>query len=69
MKEVIKKNLWDSESGSQESMNVPIWITIGFQQRDKQETQNSNDDTFYRLPVSSAQCNIGTNGIQIQAYY
>ena len=41
-------------------MNVPIWIIIGFQQRDRQDSQNLINDTFCRLPVVSAQCFIGT---------
>ena len=45
---------------SQEGMNVPIWIIIGFQQQDRQNSQNLNNDTFCRLPVVSAQCVIGT---------
>ena len=45
---------------SQENMNVPIWIIIGFQQQDKQDSQNLNNDTFCRLPVVSAHCVIGT---------
>ena len=40
-------------------MNVPIRIFIGFQQRDRQDSQKLNIDTFCRLPVTSAQCNIG----------
>ena len=31
-----------------------------FQQRDGQDSQTLNNDTFYRPPVKSAQCNIGT---------
>ena len=34
MKEVNNQNLWNFELGSHENMNVPIWIIIGFQQRD-----------------------------------
>ena len=60
MKEVNNQNLWNFELGSQESMNVPIWIIIGFQQQDIQDSQNLKNDTFCRLPVVSAQCNIGT---------
>ena len=60
MKEVNNQNVWNFELGSQENMNVPIWIVIGFQQRDRQDSQNLNNDTFYRLPVVSAQCIIGT---------
>ena len=33
---------------------------LGFQQRDKQYSQNLNNDTFCRLPVTSAQGLIGT---------
>ena len=46
--------------GSQESMNVPRWIIIGFQQKDSQDSQNLKNDTFCRLPIVSAQCIIGT---------
>ena len=60
MKEVNNQNLWIFELGSQESMNVPIWINIGFQQRDRQDSQNLVNDTFCRLPVVSAQAFIGT---------
>ena len=41
-------------------MNVPIWINIGLQQQDRQNSQNLDKDTFCRLPVVSAQCIIGT---------
>ena len=60
MKEVNNQNVWNFEMGSHENMNVPIWIVIGFQQRDRQDSQNLNNDTFCRLPVVSAQCIIGT---------
>ena len=43
------------ELGSQESMNVPLWIFIGFQQKDRQDSQNLKKYTFCRLPVISAQ--------------
>ena len=60
MKEVNTQNLWNFELGTQEGLNVPIWIIIGFQQHDRQNSQNENIDTFYRPPVTSAQCIIGT---------
>ena len=41
-------------------MKVPIWKVIGFQQQDRQDSQNWNNDTFCRLPVTSCQCVIGT---------
>ena len=60
MKEVNYQNLRNFELGSQENMNFPIWITLGFQQRDGQDKQIFNNDTFCRLPLVSAQCIIGT---------
>ena len=39
---------------------MPIWIIRGFQQRDSQDSQKLNNDTFYRPPVLSDQCIIGT---------
>ena len=38
MKEVNNQNLWNFELGSQESMNVPIRIILGFQERDRQDS-------------------------------
>ena len=60
MKEVNTQNLWTFELGTQEGINVPIWIFVAFQQSDRQNDQNLNNDTFYRPPVTSAQCIIGT---------
>ena len=60
MKEVNTKNLWSFELGTHENMNVPIWIIVGFQQRDRQDSQNLANDTFYRLPITSAQCIFST---------
>ena len=60
MKEVNNQNLCKFELGSQENMNVPIWTFIGFHQRDREDSQNLNNDTFCRLPVVSVQCIIGT---------
>ena len=60
MKEVKTQNLWSFELGTQEGINLPIWIIVGFQQRDRQFSQSMNNDTFYRPPATSAQCIIGT---------
>ena len=59
-KKVNGQNLWHFELGNQESMNVPTLKIVGFQQRDWQESKKLNTDTFCRLPVTSAQCIIGT---------
>ena len=60
MKEVNTQNFWAFELGTQEGVNVPIWVYVAFQQHDRQHDQNLNNDTFYRMPVTSAQCVIGT---------
>ena len=60
MKEVNTQNLWTFELGTQEGINVPIWIVLGFQQRERQDSQKLNNDTFYRPIVTSAQCIFGT---------
>ena len=46
--------------GVQEGFNVPLWIFVVFQQSDRQHDQNLNNDTFHRMPVTSAQVVIGT---------
>ena len=60
MKEVNTQNLWNFELGTQEGINIPVRIIIGFQQSTRQDSQNENNDTFYGPPVTSAQCIIGT---------
>ena len=60
MKEVNTQNFWTFELGTQEGANVPIWVYGAFQQHDRQHNQNLNNDTFYRMPVISVQCVIGT---------
>ena len=60
MKEVNTQNYWSFEVGTQEGINIPSWIFVGFQQNDRQHDQNLNNDTFVRLPVISAEVVIGT---------
>ena len=60
MKEVNTQNFWIFELGTQEGINVPIWIFVAFQQNDRQHDQNLNNDTFVRLPVIFSQVIIGT---------
>ena len=47
------------ELDSQENLKNPIWIIVAFQQRDRQDSQNFNIDTFCRLAITGAQCIIG----------
>ena len=60
MTEVTTQIFWTFELGTQEGIKVPTWNIVGFQQRDRQDSQNLNNDTFYRPPVTSAQWIIGT---------
>ena len=60
MKEVNTQNFWTFELGTQEGIIIPIWIFVVFQQNDRQHDQNLNNDTFVRLPVTSAQVVFGT---------
>ena len=46
--------------GDSQSINVHMFIIIGFQQQDRQSSQNLNNDSFCRLPIVSAHCEIGT---------
>ena len=54
------QNFWTFELGTRERFNIPVWIFLVFQQNDRQHDQNSNNDSFVRLPVISAQVVIGT---------
>ena len=60
MKEVNAQNFWTFELGTQEGINIPIWIFVAFQRNDRQHDQISNIDTFVRLAVISAQVVIAT---------
>ena len=60
MKEVNTENLRNFELGVQESVNIPISVYVALQQKNRQNDQNLNNDTFYRMPVTSAQCIIRT---------
>ena len=60
MKEVNTQNLWKFGIGAHENRNVPIWIIVGFQQRDGPDSQVSANNIFCRLLITSAQCNIST---------
>ena len=60
MKEVDNQKLWNFALGSEESMNFSIRVFIGFQQRNRQDSQDLNKDTFCRLPVTSAHSVIRT---------
>ena len=39
----------DFELRTQEGINIPIWMIVGFQQKDRQDSQNFHNDTFLDL--------------------
>ena len=60
MEKVNTQKFWTFELSLGESITMPIWIFVVFQESDRQHDQKLNNDTFYRMPVTSAQCIIGT---------
>ena len=60
MKELNSQSSWTFELGTNECINVSILIIMGFQQRDRQDSQNLIIDTFCRQPVTRTQIIIGT---------
>ena len=54
-KQVNTRNFWTFGLGTQEGINVPIWIIAGFQQRDRHGSENLINDSFYRPPITNAQ--------------
>ena len=60
MKQVNTQNLWTFELGAREGIKCLVWIYVIFQRSDRQHYQNLINDTSYRMPVTSAQCIIGT---------
>ena len=60
MKQVNTQIFWTFELGTQEEINLPLWIFVGFQQKYRQDSQSCFNDTFSRLPATSTHCTIGT---------
>ena len=69
MKEVNNQKIWNFELGSQENMNVPIWIIIGFQQQDRQDSQNLNNDIFVECLLLVLNVLLERNNNLMQVYY
>ena len=69
VEEVSNQNLWNFKLGSQENMNVPIWIIIGFQQQNRQNRQNLNNDFFLGCLLLVLNVLLARKNILIQVYY
>ena len=69
MKVVNTQHFWTFDLGVQSDINVPIWILCIFSTNERQHDQNLNNDSFYRMPVTSTQCNIGTEKYTVVVFY
>ena len=49
MKDINNQNKWTFELGSQEGLNVPVWILFGFQPSDGLNSAMENNDSFIDL--------------------
>ena len=69
MKQVNNQNLWYFELGSQKSMNIPIWIIIGFQQQDPQDSQNLKNYIFVGCLLLVLNALLGQKITLVLAFY
>ena len=53
-------DFWIGNSRRKKRSYIEYCRLVGFQQRDRQDSRNLNNHTFWRPPVTSAQCVIGT---------
>ena len=60
MNDVTTENTWTCELGVGDGINQPIYVMVGFMQRDQFNQQHQNNDTFSRPSVVNAQCIIGS---------
>ena len=60
MKDVTTEKKWSFELGVGNGICVPIYIIVGFMQRDQFNQHHQNYDTFYRRTVVNAQCVFGS---------
>ena len=66
MKVVTNENNWTFALGVGDGIDIPIYVTVGFIQRDQFNQQHQNNDTFHRPSVVNAQCIIGSENSQTQ---
>ena len=68
MIEVNCQKFWTFELGTQEGINIPVWIIIEFQQKERQNSQNLINGTFHRPLVTNTQCIIGKENYPDSAF-
>ena len=59
MNDVTTENNWIFELGFGDDAAIPIYVIVGFMQRDQLNQQHQNNDTFHRASVVNVQCIIG----------
>ena len=59
-KDVNTNNNWKFELGNSNNESCPIFVFVGFQARNKIDSQIHNNATFDQLPISNAVCKIGS---------
>ena len=69
MKVVTTENNWTFELGIGDGVNVPIYVMVGFMQRDQFDQQLQKNDTFYRPSAVNAQYIIGSQKFQDAGIY
>ena len=60
VKDITSENNWSFELGVGDSVDMPIYVIVGFMQRDQFNQQHQNNDTIYRPSVVKAQCIVGS---------
>ena len=63
MKDVTTGKIWTFELGVGDGIDKPIYVMVGFMQRDQFSQQHQNNDTFYKPSVVNAQCIVGSENI------
>ena len=58
-KDVNTNNNWTFDLGIS-GISTPTFVIVGFQGRNKNDSQTHNNATFDRLPISNAVCKIGS---------
>ena len=58
-KDVNTNNNWTFELGNS-GESTPTFVTVGFQARNKMDSQTHDNATFDKLPISNAVCKIGS---------
>ena len=64
MKDVCTKNNWTFALSVGDGIDLPIYVKVGFMQRDQFNQEHQINDTFYRPSVVKAQCIIGIEKFQ-----